>query len=44
MNVLRNVQKGWRVRFTEGVYDLEGKVGQVGIICRGGKMVIKSNR
>ncbi len=44
MDILRDMGKGWRVRFTEGVYNLKGKVRQVGIICRGGKMAIQRVR
>ncbi len=44
MGILRDMQKGWRIRFTEGVYNLKGKVGQMGIICRGGKMIVKRVR
>ncbi len=44
MDVPRDMKKGWRVGFTESVYNLMGKVGQVGIICSRGGMVVNRVR
>jgi hypothetical protein len=35
------MQQGWRIGFTEGVYNLIGRVGQIGVKCSRGEMVIK---
>ncbi len=44
MDVTRDMRRGWRIGFTEGVYDLIGKVRQIWIICSRSRMVVNRVR
>jgi hypothetical protein len=44
VDVSRDMKKGWRIGFTESVYNLIGKVGQIWIICSRSGMVVNRVR